>query len=306
MADITGKTRLVGLIGWPVGHSLSPAIHNAAAVDLGLNLAYLPMPVRAEELQAALHGLAALGFLGANITVPHKEHVISLLDRLDPAAGAIGAVNTIVIEQNTPANLDASGDTSREFTAPPGTGLTGYNTDWSGFLENLNELDVEVNNRDCLVLGAGGSARAVVYALASAGGRVHVFARRQEQALALTRQLSLHLPATLMDHYDWLELADICRRVSPKLIINTTPIGMSPNLSTSPWSDEIEIPDKAFVYDLVYNPAETLFMRQAKAAGCRVTNGDGMLIRQGAQAFELWTGQEPDLVVMATAMDLTR
>lgn len=300
MVEITGKTRLVGLIGWPIGHSLSPAIHNAAAADLGLDLAYLPMSVRAEELQAALQGLAALGFLGANVTVPHKEGIIPFLDRLDPAAGAIGAVNTIAIEQNTPVNLDES----EESTAPTRTGLTGYNTDWSGFLEDLDELDVEINNRDCLILGAGGSARAVVHALTSAGGRTHVFARRREQAQALTRQLSAHVADNLLAHYDWRELADICRRVNPKLIVNTTPLGMSPNLSASPWSDEIKIPDSAFVYDLVYNPAETLFMRQAKAAGCRASNGAGMLVRQGAQAFELWTGKEPDLAVMTATMNL--
>jgi shikimate dehydrogenase len=301
MVEITGKTRLVGLIGWPIGHSLSPAIHNAAAADLGLDLTYLPMSVRAEELQAALQGLATLGFLGANVTIPHKERVIPFLDRLDPAAGAIGAVNTIVIEQNTLGNLDET-DKSTE---PTRAGLTGYNTDWSGFLEDLDELDVEISNHHCLILGAGGSARAVVHALASAGGRAHVFARRREQAQALTRQLSPHVADNLLAHYDWQELADICRRVNPKLIVNTTPLGMSPNLSASPWSGEINIPDSAFVYDLVYNPAETRFMRQAKAAGCRVSNGAGMLVRQGAQAFELWTGQNPNLKVMAEAMTRT-
>jgi shikimate dehydrogenase len=143
----------------------------------------------------------------------------------------------------------------------------------------------------------------VVYALASASGRVHVFARRQEQALALTRQLSPHVAANFLAHYEWQELDDLCRRVSPKLIVNTTPLGMSPNLNASPWSDEIKIPEKAFIYDLVYNPAETLFISQAKAAGCRVSNGAGMLVRQGAQAFELWTGKEPDLAVMAATMN---
>jgi shikimate dehydrogenase len=300
MVEITGKTRLVGLIGWPIEHSLSPAIHNAAAADLGLDLAYLPMPVRAEDLQAALQGLAALGFLGANVTVPHKERVIPFLDRLDPAAGAIGAVNTIVINHNTPVSPNTSG----ESPVPPRAELTGYNTDWSGFLEDLDELDIEISNGDCLILGAGGSARAVVHALASAGGRAHVFARRREQARTLTRQLSAHVADNLLAHYEWKELADICRRVNPKLIVNTTPLGMSPNLSASPWSDEVKIPDSAFIYDLVYNPAETQFMRQAKAAGCRASNGAGTLVRQGAQAFELWTGIKPDLVVMTAVMNL--
>ncbi len=283
---ITGTTKLLGLLGWPVHHSFSPAMHNAAAAALGLDMVYVALPVRPESLTEAVQGLAALGFLGVNVTVPHKETVIPLLDKVDPAVQAIGAVNTITIE--------------RSETADPA--LIGYNTDWSGFLADVQSYDVAIEGQDSIVLGAGGSARAATYALASSGGRVHVFGRRVEQVKRLVEDLAPHSSKGQLLAHHWSALADVCARTAVSLIVNTTPLGMSPNVNTTPWPQTLPFPQNAFVYDLVYNPAETAFFRQAKEAGCQATTGLGMLLHQGAQAFKLWTGQEPNRDVMADAI----
>jgi shikimate dehydrogenase len=293
---IHAATRLAGLIGWPVSHSLSPAMHNAMAAALGLNFAYVPLPVAPGDVGAAVAGLAALGFVGANVTVPHKEAVLPYLDELEAAAQAIGAVNTILIREE-PSAAD-----SRE-QAWPGRRLVGHNTDWIGFLEDLAALGVSVAGEECLVLGAGGSARAVVYGLQQAGGRVRLLARRREQAQELARALAVEAPCH--------ELAELAGGKPPwtrppALIVNTTPLGMAPDVHSSPWPEERPLPAGAFVYDLVYNPAETKLMGQARAAGCRTANGLGALVCRGAHAFRLWTGHQPDLDVMWRAVEENR
>jgi shikimate dehydrogenase len=286
---ISGKTQLVGLLGWPVAHSLSPAMHNAAAAALGLDLVYVPLPVRAEDVETAVRALLALHFRGANVTVPHKQAVIPFLDELDPGAKAVGAVNTIVNGQWSMVN---------------GQLLTGHNTDWSGFLADLAELGVEVAGRDCLLLGAGGSARAVAYGLATAGGRVQVLARRPEQAQALVEAIGPQVVGMKgwLNGWPLAELATAVSHTTAPLIVNTTPLGMSPHTDRSPWPDDLPLPSGAFVYDLVYNPATTRFMRQAAAAGVSAANGLGMLLWQGAQAFRLWTGHTPDPAIMRAAL----
>lgn len=280
--NINGKTQLIGLLGWPVGHSFSPAMHNAAAAALGLNWAYVPLPVRPESLISALGGLAALGFRGANVTVPHKEAVLPYLDAVYPAAQTIGAVNTIVIGDGR---------------------LTGFNTDWSGFLADLEEHGLALDGRDCVVLGAGGAARAVVYALLRAGARVAVLARRPEQAEQLAADLREGLPEAAAPRAAALaNLAGIMDGAYHPVIINTTPLGMAGAEAASPWPEGVPLPGDAFVYDLVYNPPQTPLMAQAAAAGCHTANGLGMLVNQAAEAFELWTGRQPDRAVMRQAV----
>lgn len=280
------RVQLLGVIGWPVSHSLSPAMHNAAAAALKMDVAYLPLPVRAGHLKAALRGLAALGFLGVNVTVPHKEAVMLYLDEIENAARAIGAVNTILFSR-TDSQLEVK--------------LRGYNTDWSGFLADLRSHEVHVQGRDCFVLGAGGSARAIAYALAHSGAQVHVFARRPAQAQRLAADLGPYLTNNgSLASYAWVARSDVSE--TPALIVNCTPAGMSPRRDNSPWPQEIPIPAGAFVYDLVYNPPLTRFMLQAQAAGCRTSNGLGMLVQQGALAFEIWTGRMPDLQIMRAAL----
>lgn len=279
---ITGSTQLIGLIGWPVAHSRSPALHNAAAAALGLDWVYVPLPVRPEDLKTAVSALPALGFRGVNVTVPHKQTVLPLLDDLDNGAQALKAVNTILVDQNGR--------------------LTGYNTDWSGFQADLESQQVAVNSRDCLVLGAGGSARAVVYALARLGGRVQVLARRPQQAADLVADLAANLPDTFVQERPLTDLPQAAAQSQSPLIVNTTPLGMAPHLDQSIWPDDLPFPAGSFVYDLVYNPRHTRLIEQAQAAGCRTSHGLGMLLYQGAQAFALWTGQQPDLAVMAAAL----
>jgi shikimate dehydrogenase len=322
---------LVGVIGWPVGHSKSPAMHNAAASELGLDLIYLPLAVEPGDLEKAVSGLVALGFRGVNVTVPHKEAVMAFLDEIDPAAQAIGAVNTIVVSRQPRAESrrptadsgqrSADGgqrsaisgqrstvggqqpDNSIPHHLAPSPQLFGYNTDWQGFMADLEERKVGPQIGQCLILGAGGGARAVAYGLASAGNPVHVFARRMEQAQRLAEDLGPHCPGGELTAHHWQALdEDDGLFTDARLIVNCTPVGMAPDIDYSPWPKERAFPASAFVYDLIYNPAETMFLQQAKSAGCKAANGLGMLVHQGALAFQLWTGKSPDLQTMVSAI----
>ena len=309
---ISSKTQFIGLIGWPVSHSFSPAMHNAAAADLGLDFVYVALPVAPDDVETAVRGLPALGFRGVNVTVPHKQAVMPFLDEIEAGAQAIGAVNTIVInnQQSTSNSQRITGArTSIENRQSKIVNLTGYNTDWSGFLADLAARDVDVDGRSCLVLGAGGSARAVAYGLAQAGGQVQVLARRIEQAQQLVDEIGPHTAGEgWLNAWPLGELETAVRATTAPLIVNSTPLGMSTPLGVSPhveasvWPDNLLFPEGAFAYDLVYNPATTRFMQQAQANGRQSANGLGMLPHQGAQAFAHWTGREPDLAVMAGAL----
>lgn len=286
--NIDGKTQLIGLLGWPVSHTKSPALHNVVARAHNLNVVYLPLPVHPEAVEAAVQGLPALGFVGVNVTVPHKQAVMPLLDEIDPAAQAIGAVNTILFSPQPDGSY------------PPKS--TGFNTDWIGFQQDLANNDVSFQGRDCVVLGAGGSARAVVYTLLKAEANVILCARRPEQAQTLIADMLAHfqqaqITATAFDQID----AVLAQVVAP-LVVNTTPIGMHPNVSESIWPDSRPFPAGSFVFDLIYNPAETQLMKQARAAGCGAQNGLGMLLGQAAAAFHIWTGINPDLALMEAVL----
>lgn len=278
---ITGNTKLLGLFGWPVSHSFSPTMHNAAIAALGIDYAYLPLAVEPKRLRAAVAGLTALGFRGVNVTIPHKQAIMGYLSGISKAADIIGAVNTLVADGHA--------------------GFTGDNTDWSGFLADLQARHVSIRGRDCIVLGAGGSARAIVYALLKNYARVHLLARRQEAADQLVQSMELWFGSADISTAPLTSLPNLST-VNP-LIINTTPLGMTPKTKSSIWPDDLPIPRGAFVYDLVYNPRTTKLMRQAQQAGCQTCNGLGMLLHQGAQSFKLWTGEEPDLAVMAAAIE---
>jgi shikimate dehydrogenase len=247
--SINGQTKLVGLIGYPVEHSLSPAMHNSAFAELSLNWCYLPLLVLPERLGEAVAGLRALSFVGANVTVPHKEAVMSYLDEVTPEAQAIGAVNTIVIH---------------------GDELIGYNTDWQGFLTALNEGGFDPQGKRAVVLGAGGAARAVVYALAHAGAQVTVLNRTPARAQVLVQDFSplfssislYSLPLTLQALDEQIAAAH--------LLVNTTPVGMWPEVDQSPWPEDLPFPDHLAVFDLVYNPRQTKLLRQAQTVGVKV------------------------------------
>jgi shikimate dehydrogenase len=274
---------LVGIIGWPVGHSKSPAMHNAAFRAAGIEGLYARLPVHPDRVEDAVRGLRALGFRGANVTVPHKQAVIPFLDELTPEAQAIGAVNTLLVTQDGR--------------------LVGTNTDAYGFWRDLEELGIAdgLAGSTALVLGAGGSARAVAYALAQAGIPARVLARRPIQARALVESLRPHLPRPdLLSPHPWADLG----RLAPDstLIVNCTPVGMAPHSDASPWPEDLPFSPHHLVYDLVYNPRQTRLMSQAQAAGARAWNGLGMLVHQGARAWELWTGRAAPVDVMRAAI----
>lgn len=282
--DITAATTLVGLIGWPISHSVSPVMHNAAFAELRMNWRYVPLPVRPERVGEAVAGARALGLRGVNVTVPHKQAVMPFLDRWSPAAAAIGAVNTIIVGQE--------GE------------LLGDNTDAAGFVTDLQANGVDPAGQRVLVLGAGGSARAVVYGLAEAGCASLVLLNRTldkaENLLAAMRELFPDVPMTARPFPDGVAES----AAEAELIVNCTSLGMSPNLEGLPWDEEIEFTPEQTVYDLVYNPAVTRLLQLASVDGATVIGGLGMLIRQGAIAFERWTGETAPVEVMQRAVNV--
>ncbi len=262
-------TKTVGLIGWPVEHSRSPEMQNAAFAALGLDWRYILLPTPAHQLGAVMARLRSGELLGANVTIPHKQAVMPFLDEIDPAAQAVGAVNTIVRRDDR---------------------LVGFNTDKVGFKRALLETGVEVKDHPCALLGAGGSARAVLYVLRESGACVTMYARDVEKARAL--------------HADGRPLGALSE-IDPatKLIVNTTPVGLSPNVEASPWPDVAPFPTKALIFDLLSNPPRTRLMQQAEQAGLCAVNGWNMLVYQGAAAFEKWTGIAPPIDVMKQALE---
>ncbi|MGC9400428.1 MAG: shikimate dehydrogenase [Anaerolineae bacterium] len=285
---IDGTTRLVGLIGWPVRHSRSPVVHNAAFAALGLNWRYVPLPTPPARVGEAVRGLVALGFRGANVTVPHKETVLPYLDALAPAAAALGAVNTLVI--------DRSGDASAD--------IRGHNTDVPGFLAALRSGDFEPQGKRAIVIGAGGAARAVVYALLSAGAqKVTVLNRTPSRAVALVDDLAPHAQATALHGAPLTAERLVEAAYGAHLLVNATTVGMWPHTHASIWPDEASIPAHLTVMDLVYRPRETRLLAQARAAGAHPIDGLGMLIHQGALAFDLWTAHAHDLEEIGAIME---
>ena len=271
----------LGLIGYPLRHSLSPEIHIAALKACGLEGDYSLFPVSPDDkqgLKSLLNRVRTGEITGLNVTIPHKQNVIPLLDKLTPTAQAIGAVNTIYLRDDR---------------------LIGDNTDALGFSADLKKFLTTETQRhgdiNALVLGAGGSARAVVYALVNSGWNVTIAARRIEQAQELAASFTNYeLQITNYESF-------IHHPSTFNLIVNTTPLGMAPNADQSPWPENLPFPN-ASVYDLVYNPRETKLVKDARAQGLSATTGLGMLIEQAALAFELWTGQCPPREIMRASV----
>ncbi|MEW6580104.1 MAG: shikimate dehydrogenase [Chloroflexota bacterium] len=265
-------TERVGLLGWPVTHSVSPAMHNAAFQALGLDWRYDLLPVPPDQFAEEVARLLATGYRGFNVTIPHKAAALNLpqVSRVAPAARAIGAVNTLVVQQDGSLHAD--------------------NTDWQGFADDLRAQGIAVQGATCLVLGTGGSARAVVYALAHLGAaRITLVSRSGVSGQTVTGW-------PVASYADLALLAP-----AADLIVNCTPVGMFPHVHESPWPEDVPFPPRAALYDLVYNPPFTALMRQAQAAGARAFGGLGMLVRQGALAFAQWVGIAPPLAIMAEA-----
>ena len=274
-AGISGRTRLCGVIGDPIEHTMSPEMHNAAFTLMGLDYLYVPFWVKKEELGKAIDGMRALNIRGLNVTLPHKVAIIPLLDELDPLAEKIVAVNTI-------SNDDGV--------------LKGYNTDASGFLQALLERGIEPEEKKVVMLGAGGASRAVSFSLAERGAHLVILNRRLERAEELAGRLS----TTFNKEVKALELSEgnLAQVLDgADILVNTTSVGMSPDINETP------VPSSLFklglvVVDIVYNPIRTRLLREAEAVGARTVNGVDMFVWQGALAFEIWTGIKAPVELM--------
>ena len=276
---ITGKTTNLGVIGHPIAHSLSPVMQNAGITAANLDYVYSAMAVAPENLEDAIKGMKALGFRGLNVTIPHKQAVMEHLDTIHEDAQVIGAVNTISNENGH---------------------LTGYNTDVIGFINGMKQKGFEPQGKHTIVLGAGGAARAIIWGLTKErAASITIGVRNVEKAQPLAQYFSGFMDITLLH---W-ESEDFKKRLPyAQLIVNTTPLGMAPHTDAMPPIDFTTIQKDAFVYDIIYTPAETKLLKTAREHGCQTLNGEAMLVGQGAEAFRIWTGQELDQKVMAAAL----
>ena len=277
--DLSGRTRLLGVVGYPVGHSLSPRMHNASFAATGLDYVYVPLKVRPEDLPAAVNGLRALGFRGFNVTMPHKETILPLLDGLDEVATHTGAVNTVVVEEE---------------------GLRGTNTDGSGFVEACEEAGVSFDGAGVLLVGAGGAAASIAVAVLGEGAReLRILNRSRWRAANLRERLWGTYPGTTISVHDATDPKGAARRAD--VIVNATYLGMKTE-------DPLPVPVgslglDAAVCDAVYIPGgETRLIRAARERGLLAVPGARMLLYQGAQAHRIWTGKEPDIRAMSDAL----
>ena len=272
---ITGKTRLLAVIGAPIAHSLSPIIQNAALHAAGLDYVYTALPVRADALASAVRGLRDAGIAGFNVTIPFKTEIIPLLDALSEDARRIQAVNTVVVEDGR---------------------LVGYNTDVAGFLAGFAERGIALTGKNAVLIGAGGAARAALWGLLRSGvSSVAIGVRSVEKGAALAADFAADgdVQAVSFDDAAWIAACS-----DADIVVQTTPLGMTPHTEEMPPVDAAVINPSAVVYDLIYTPAETHFLREARARGCETINGETMLVAQGAEAFHLWTGKRPDVELM--------
>jgi shikimate dehydrogenase len=269
---ISGKTKICALIGDPVEHSMSPAIHNVAFREMGLDYVYVTFRVKAEDVPAAVEGMKALDIRGLSVTMPHKVAVPKLLDKLDPLAEKIGAINTIVNDDGV---------------------LTGYNTDATGFLQAMLERGFEPKEKNIVVLGAGGASRAVSFVLADRGANLTILNRLEEfdWAVELARRLSQAFGKSV----EALELnRDNLTKAIGKadILVNATSVGMDQNINETPVPAELLKPGMV-VYDIIYNPIKTKLLKEAESVGAEIISGVDMLVWQGVMAFEKWTGKKP-------------
>jgi shikimate dehydrogenase len=266
------------IIGYPVEHSMSPAMHNAAFKALGLDAEYRLAPVKPGQLEEFIDKLREGEVMGASVTIPHKVEVMRHLDHIDETARAIGAVNTIVHRESR---------------------LYGYNTDGTGGVGALTEEYGSLKDRNVTILGAGGASRAITYQVSRVDCRVTVLNRSVERARHLVNDLKSQASAEL-SYGGFTQLPDIIDDTD--VLINTTSVGMSPNVSDSPVPEGL-LHGGLFVYDVVYNPAKTKLLRDAEAKGAGTLSGVKMLVYQGAEAFRMWTGVEPPVQLMQKVVE---
>lgn len=267
---LSGRTKITGLFGYPVEHTLSPVMHNAAFEALGLDYCYVAFPVHLDYLKEAVKAIMALNLSGVNVTIPHKEKVITFLDEIDKEASYIGAVNTIVNSNGR---------------------LKGYNTDGRGFMQSLFESGISVEGKDVLIVGAGGASRAISYYLGKEAQKVYLYDIEKEKAEGLAADLKMNFD-------NIFTVDDIARIERFHLLINATPLGLKDE-DPLPFDTALLRSDQ-IVYDLIYK--KTRLLDEASKKGCLTLDGLGMLLWQGVFAFELWTGMSPPVDIMRDAL----
>lgn len=276
MIPITGHTRLTALLGSPVAHSISPLMHNEAFQLLNLDYTYLCFDVNEETLPAAVDGLKACGIRGFNLTMPNKNQIVKFLDELSPAARLIGAVNTVVNDKGH---------------------LVGYNTDGVGYMQAVRDAGYDITGKTITIMGAGGAATAICAQAALDGvEKIHIFARETsrfwERTQKLVENINSTLPCKAVLHKN-KDTGALARAISEStLLLNATSVGMAPDTNSTIIQDTSLYHPDLIVSDVIYNPRETRFLREAREAGCRTFNGMYMLLYQGTEAFRLWTGKE--------------
>ena len=283
MQSITGKTKLLGIIGDPVEHSLSPVMHNAAIAHLGLDYVYIPFRVRQGDLAKAIAGFEAIGLQGFSITIPHKQEIIPLLTQVSEDAVNIGAVNTVWRTE---------------------TGWKGTNTDIDGFVAPLKSMSLDWKQVTAVVLGNGGAARAVIVGLINLGcSQVHIVGRNPDK-LARFYQSWSHTPniSSRIKIHNWDNLQSLLPVTD--ILVNTTPVGMSPHTDASIVDADLmeKLKENAIAYDLIYTPNPTQFLKLARARGAKAIDGLEMLVQQGVSALEIWLQQPVPVDVMRNSL----
>ena len=274
---ITGKTIVCGIIGDPIGHSLSPIMHNRSFKKLGLGYVYVPFRVRSGDLKKAVEGIRGMGVRGLNVTIPHKVAVMQFLDRIDPLAEEIGAINTIVND---------------------GGILTGYNTDATGFLQTLRDNGVQPSGKKVVLLGAGGAARAIGNVLAQENARLTIFNSLQQ--LSWAEDIAYRLARCYGADVKAVELSrENLQKALPdaEILVNATSVGMHPADDQTPVNADL-LHAHLTVFDIVYNPSPTRLLKEAGLAGAKTIGGVEMLVSQGAISFEKWTGHAAPVDIM--------
>lgn len=272
---ITAQTKLLCIIGYPIEHSMSPIMHNAVIKELNLDYIYLAFRVYPNNLKLAVKAFKTLDIKGINVTIPFKEKIIKFLDEIDPIGQKIGAVNTIKNEDGY---------------------LIGRNTDAEGSKKAILNSGFAISGRNVLILGAGGAARALCYGLANDIDKITIVNRTENRAEKLAKELNRNFGIAIESKkFSASTLKEETKKAD--LLINTTPIGMYPNVDKTPISAEF-FHENLFVFDVVYNPLETKLLKEANESGCKTLGGLDMLVYQGASAFEWWTNQKPNVNIM--------
>ena len=278
--NIKGSTNIVGLIGHPVEHSFSPPMHNAAFEALGMDYAYVAFDVDPSNLESAIEGAKSLNVKGFNVTIPHKIEVMEHLDEIDEVAGLIGAVNTIDFKD-----------------------MKGYNTDGIGAVRAMEEV-TSIKNSNVVVAGAGGASRAISFYIAKYGAdELTILNRNVEKAQSLAGDVSDSGLIGNVESDSISEIGDYL--VDADILIDTTPVGMHPNIDDEPIAKSADMHENLVVFDAVYNPNETVLIKEAIEAGAKPVYGIKMLLYQGAESFKIWTGRDAPVDVMEDALKKT-